>query len=116
MTAPTLDGLDRAMLPLLADGYSAAEAGRRLYLSPSSARARAKALRDAINTVNAGGRGATRTPRQPTADPDQADALNRLVRQYARTYGDTPEITKARRDALNAELAQHEPRSEGAAA
>lgn len=57
-----------------------------------------------------------RIPRQPAADPQQAEALNRLARQYARTYGDTPEVTKARRDALKAELAQHEPRSEGAAA
>lgn len=55
-------------------------------------------------------------PRQPAADPQLAAEVNRLARQYARTYGDTPEITKARRDALLAELAQHEPRSEGAAA
>lgn len=116
MTAPTLDGLDRAMLPLLADGYSAAEAGRRLYLSPSAARVRARALRNAINTVNTGGQGIIRIPRQPAADPQLAAEVNHLARQYARTYGDTPEITKARRDALKAELAQREPRSEGAAA
>lgn len=57
-----------------------------------------------------------RIPRQPSADPQLAAEVNRLVRQYAVEHGDTPEITKARRDALNAELAQREPRSEGAAA
>lgn len=114
MTAPAFDDLDRAMLPLLADGYSAAEAGRRLYLSPSAARARARALRNAINTVNTGGQGIIRIPRQPAADPQQAAEVNRLARQYARTYGDTPEITKARRAALKAELARHQTQGEAA--
>lgn len=53
-------------------------------------------------------------PRQPAADPQLATKVNRLARQYARTYGDTPEITKARRDALLAELAQHQTQGEAA--
>lgn len=52
-----------------------------------------------------------RLPRQPAADPQQADTLNRLARQYAARHGDTLDVTAARRAAMAAELAQHEPRS-----
>lgn len=112
MTAPALDDLDRAILPLLAEGLSATEIGRRVYLSPAAAKRRAKAIRDAINTRDPGGNPARdrSIPRQPRADPAQVAALQPLVRQYAARHGDTPAVTAARRAALLADLDQHQTR------
>jgi UDP-N-acetylglucosamine:LPS N-acetylglucosamine transferase len=49
-------------------------------------------------------------PRQPHADPQQAEALRPLIERIAARYGDTPEVTAARRALLDAELRAHDTR------
>jgi DNA-binding CsgD family transcriptional regulator len=102
---------ERELVDLLADGLSATEIGRRLFLAERTAQRRVQAVK-----AKTGARNATQLvaavliPRQPHADPDQAEALRPLVERIAARYGDTPEVTAARRAQLLADLRAHDTR------
>jgi DNA-binding CsgD family transcriptional regulator len=107
----TFTTADREVIPLVAEGLSGAEIGRRIFTSERTAQRRVAGLlaktgsRETVRLI-----AAVLIPRQPHADPDQTEALRPLVERIAARYGDTPEVTATRRALLLADLRAHDTR------